>query len=97
VIPEEALVATREGSMLFVVEDGVAHGRRVRVGLRTPGVAQIVEGLAVGEVVVRTGQMSITSGDAVRTAPADAGEPNPTPSDSDAEPATARDGERGGS
>lgn len=63
VVPEEALIATREGYMVFVVaEDGTAEHREVAIGLRSPGVAQVVEGLSLGERVVRTGHMRVAAG-----------------------------------
>ena len=62
-IPEEALIATREGYMVFVVDDGNrARRRSVEIGLRDPGRVQIVEGLEPGERVVRTGHMRIGDG-----------------------------------
>lgn len=62
VVPEEALVSTRTGYIVFVVEDGTARRREVEIGLRMPGRAEIVDGLEVGETVVRTGHMSLTDG-----------------------------------
>ncbi len=67
VIPEEALVATREGHMVFVVEDETAHSREVEVGMRIPGKAEIVSGLEIGEIVVRTGHMNLRDGSPVRS------------------------------
>jgi membrane fusion protein (multidrug efflux system) len=63
VIPEEALIATREGYMVFLVgEDGTAVQRRVEIGLRNPGFVEITSGLAAGDLVVRTGHMRIADG-----------------------------------
>jgi membrane fusion protein (multidrug efflux system) len=63
VIPEESLIATREGYIVFLVgEDGRAHRREVQVGLRNPGLVEITEGLARGERVVRTGHMRVGDG-----------------------------------
>lgn len=64
-VPEEALVATSQGYSVFVVENGVAKMREVRVGLRETGMAEITSGLQVGEVVVRAGHMRLSDGDAV--------------------------------
>lgn len=66
VIPEEALVATRRGYLVFVVEDGVALSREIVTGLRHEGVVEIVEGLAVGEHVVREGHLRLNGGEQVR-------------------------------
>ena len=62
VVPEEALVATREGYVVFVVNDDVVRRRAVRVGLREAGLAEVREGLAPGERVVRAGQMNLFDG-----------------------------------
>lgn len=63
VVPEESLVATSEGYIVFVVgEDGRAERRRVEIGLRNPGRAEVVEGLEAGERVVRTGHLRVADG-----------------------------------
>ena len=61
-VPEEALVATRTGYLVFVVEDSVARARTVKVGLRKVGRAEIRGGLKPGETVVRTGHMQLRDG-----------------------------------
>lgn len=62
-VPEEALIATREGYMVFVVDDeDRARRRSVEIGLRHPGRVQITEGLEPGERVVRTGHMRVADG-----------------------------------
>ncbi|HSO23747.1 MAG TPA: efflux RND transporter periplasmic adaptor subunit [Chondromyces sp.] len=66
VVPEEALVSTRTGLIAFVVSDGAAVRREVEIGLREPGRVEIRSGLEVGETVVRTGQMNLSDGAAVR-------------------------------
>lgn len=66
VVPAEALVGGREGYSVFVVEDGTAYRRPVRIGLREPGRVEVVEGLQAGEQVVREGHMRLTDGAAVR-------------------------------
>ncbi len=77
VIPGTALVATRRGYMVFVVEDGVAAPREVVTGLRKEGMVEIVEGLAAGEQVVHEGHLRLSGGDRVRTASDDAKEEQP--------------------
>ncbi len=62
VVPEEALVSTRDGYVVFVIEDGTARRRDVKVGLRAPGEAEIRSGVEKGETVVRAGQMSLDDG-----------------------------------
>jgi membrane fusion protein (multidrug efflux system) len=62
VVPEQALVATRTGYIVYVVEDGTARRRDVRIGLREPGIVEIEDGVAVGESVVSAGQMNVSDG-----------------------------------
>jgi membrane fusion protein (multidrug efflux system) len=65
VVPEQALVATRTGYIVYVVEEGKARRRDVRIGVREPGVAEIVEGVSVGERVVAAGHMNLSDGSPV--------------------------------
>lgn len=69
-IPEQALIARGDRNFVFVVTDGRAAEREVRVGQRQPGLAEIVEGLAAGEKVVTSGLQAITDGAAVQVAAA---------------------------
>lgn len=62
VIPEEALVPTRGGYILFVVEDSRARKREVKIGLRRPGIVEIREGVEAGEQVIRSGHISVYEG-----------------------------------
>jgi membrane fusion protein (multidrug efflux system) len=61
-VPEQALVATREGYSLFVIEEGTATKRDVRIGLRRTGLVEIREGIEPGEAVVAQGQMRLADG-----------------------------------
>ncbi|HEY8579873.1 MAG TPA: efflux RND transporter periplasmic adaptor subunit [Beijerinckiaceae bacterium] len=64
-IPESALAPQPTGATVYVVEDGKARVRAVKVGKRLPGQVEIAEGLAAGEVVVTAGQMRLRDGVAV--------------------------------
>ncbi len=66
VIPNEALVATQAGYVVYVVEEATAHRRSVEIGLRKAGMVQIVDGLQEGETLVVSGQMRLTDGAEVR-------------------------------
>jgi len=69
VIPQAALIADQGGIYVFVVEDGKAAIRRIKVG-RAHGTGIIVEsGLAGGELVVVEGLQSVRPGAAVRANP----------------------------
>ncbi len=62
VIPEEALVPTRSGYMVFTVPDSRAKGRQVQIGLRRPGIVEITEGLKSGQKIIQTGHISVHEG-----------------------------------
>jgi len=65
-VPEQALVPEQGDVFVFVVSDGLAEKRRVRIGQRRVGDVQIVEGLAEGELVVTEGTQKLRDGAAVR-------------------------------
>ncbi|WP_052507132.1 efflux RND transporter periplasmic adaptor subunit [Desulfonatronovibrio magnus] len=67
IIPERSLVATREGYLVFVVvnDQEVVESRNIEIGMRRPGLVEIVKGLEVGEEVVVAGHMNLNDGAAV--------------------------------
>lgn len=65
VIPSRALLREDNHDVLYVVEDGIAVRRPVRVGIESGDMTEIVEGLAAGEPVVVTGQGSLRDGSRV--------------------------------
>lgn len=65
VVPSRALLREDNQDVLYVVEDGAAVRRPVRVGIESGGVVEILEGLAAGEPVVVTGQASLRDGSKV--------------------------------
>lgn len=69
-IPEQAIWPIGNDKTIFVVEDGVAKQRVVRIGQRQPGEVEIVEGLSAGDELVTAGQMKIFDGASVKTIPA---------------------------
>jgi len=68
VIPEEALSPEAERQYVFVVADGKAERREVRIGGRRPGSVEVVTGLVAGEQVVVEGTQKVRDGSAVRVA-----------------------------
>lgn len=58
-IPAEAVISEDARTSVFVVEDGAARRRDVRVGYRDGGRVEISEGLGLGEQVVVTGQAAL--------------------------------------
>lgn len=65
-IPEEALVPEQDKQYVFVVADGVATKREVRIGARRPGRVEIASGLEVGERIVVEGTVKVRDGGQVR-------------------------------
>lgn len=67
VVPEEALILKGDDVFVFVVDpQSKAQMKKVKVGVRLPGKAEIVEGLAEGENVVVEGYQKIGPGSAVK-------------------------------
>ncbi|GGC66633.1 efflux RND transporter periplasmic adaptor subunit [Marinobacter halophilus] len=66
VIPEQAVMIRGDQKYVFVADDGIARRVSVQTGSRMPGMVEIVDGLAVDDQVVVTGQDRLSSGDRVR-------------------------------
>jgi len=65
VIPEEALTPEAERQYVFVVSDGRAQRREVRIGGRSPGNVEILAGLTAGERVIVEGTQKVRDGSQV--------------------------------
>lgn len=65
-IPEAALVPEQSRQFLFIVQDGRAVRREVRIGRRQPGRVEVVAGLVAGEEVIVEGTQKVREGGAVR-------------------------------
>jgi membrane fusion protein, multidrug efflux system len=88
VIPEEALTPEAERQYVFVVADGKAQRREVRIGGRRPGSVEILAGLNAGERVIIEGTQKVRDGAAVRAADHVAETP-PAAADAESHEATA--------
>jgi len=65
-VPQEAIVTFAGVTKLFVVKDGVAYERKVRVGTRgSAGLVEITEGLKPNELVATSGLTKLENGIAV--------------------------------
>jgi membrane fusion protein, multidrug efflux system len=71
VVPQAALIADQQGIYVFVVEDGKAAIRRVKVGQTVGGSIIITEGLNGGELVATTGLQGLRPGLPVLAVPAE--------------------------
>jgi membrane fusion protein, multidrug efflux system len=69
VIPQAALIADQEGTYVFVVEDGKAAMRRIKVGGESGTGVFINEGLSGGEQVIVEGLQGVRPGVPVRANP----------------------------
>lgn len=67
-IPESALVPTGRQQYVFVVDEQNGHRaqrREIRLGLREPGVVEVLEGLKPGENVITDGTLKVRDGQPV--------------------------------
>jgi len=69
-VPVGALVPAQDGGVKVMVvgTDNVAHLRAVKVGIRTPELVQITDGLGVGDVVIVDGSYGLDEGTKVTIA-----------------------------
>jgi membrane fusion protein (multidrug efflux system) len=65
VVPTRALVQEDGAHVVYVVDNGAAVRRKVKVGIESAGVTEILEGLEAGDSVVVTGQYSLRDGSKV--------------------------------
>jgi membrane fusion protein (multidrug efflux system) len=65
VIPEEAILSLQQESFAWVVVEGKATRRVVALGVRTPGIVEITDGVREGEQVVVGGVEKMSEGAAV--------------------------------
>jgi membrane fusion protein (multidrug efflux system) len=68
VVPIDAIVAAPGGTIVFVVDGGIAVRRPVQTGTEEAGNIQIVSGLQAGEQVVTAGNDKLKDGVPVRVA-----------------------------
>jgi membrane fusion protein (multidrug efflux system) len=61
-VPEGAIVPEQSRTFVFVVEDGEASRREVKLGKRRPGVVEVIEGLKEHERVVVEGTQNLRDG-----------------------------------
>jgi membrane fusion protein (multidrug efflux system) len=65
-IPEQAVLQRSDGAVVFVVRDGSrAERRAVRLGVFRDGLAEVVEGVAVGEQVIVRGSSRLVDGSVI--------------------------------
>ena len=65
VVPKEALVGRGDSQFVFVVRDGKAEMRTIKVAVRQGSQAGLSEGVSEGDMVVIMGQQRLSDGIAV--------------------------------
>ncbi len=76
ILPQQAVVPTKGETVVFVVEDGRAIRRIVRIGAFLGSEALIREGVSVGDDVILEGNRSVLDGTPVRVVQPDADDGN---------------------
>jgi membrane fusion protein (multidrug efflux system) len=71
VLPEASLVPIEDKHFVFIAKEGAVTKRQVLIGLRKPGIVQIVSGLDKGELVVIEGALKLRDGSKVEVLNAD--------------------------
>ena len=71
VIPQAALIADQQGIYVFIIEDGKAAIRRVKVGQTAGASIVVTDGLSGGELVATTGLQGLRPGLPVMAVPAE--------------------------
>lgn len=61
-LPREAIVGSIQNPSVFVVQDGKAAMRKVRVGVVTQDQIEILDGVKAGDQIVRSGQINLREG-----------------------------------
>lgn len=65
-VPSSALFSCKEGWCVFAIEDGRARRRSVEVGQRNPTEAEVLKGIAAGQIVIRYPGNQLQEGARVR-------------------------------
>ena len=69
-VPEQAIWPIGQDKTVYVIEDGKAVQKFVKLGQREPGRVEVVSGIAAGDEVITAGQMKIFDGADVNAIPA---------------------------
>jgi membrane fusion protein (multidrug efflux system) len=78
VVPEDAILPLQGAEFVWVVQEGRAVRRQVRLGVRTRGWVEVVEGVAAAEQVVVGGLERLQEGAPVQVTVVERGETGDT-------------------
>ena len=67
-VPEQSIIPVGDDHYLFKVVDGRAQRFKVEIGQRREGKVEILQGVAVGDMVVTAGQLKLRDGNTVKIA-----------------------------
>jgi membrane fusion protein (multidrug efflux system) len=70
-LPEQAIVPENEKHFVYVVADGKAQKREIKIGRRRPGEVEVLQGLSAADGVVIDGTQNLRDGVPVRVQGAD--------------------------
>lgn len=71
-VPTSAIMAGKDGGLgVMVIEDGAAHLKPIKVGIRLPDTTQILSGIGPQDMVITGGGYGLDDGTKVKTGPAD--------------------------
>ncbi|QQS55902.1 MAG: efflux RND transporter periplasmic adaptor subunit [Candidatus Competibacteraceae bacterium] len=79
VVPEQAIVPVGQATFVYRVVDGKAAMTPVKLGLRRPGLVEILEGVNADDLVVTDGQLKIRDGAPVAVLPPAGDQPPAAP------------------
>ena len=65
-IPTESVIPEASGYSVYTIKNNKMVPKKVKIGIRSDKVIQIISGLAVGDSVLRTGILQVKPGDAVK-------------------------------
>lgn len=65
-IPEEAVIPTKDQAFVYRTQDGTAHRTAVELGTRTRGYVQVLSGLHEEDIIVRVGHHKLQDGAKIR-------------------------------
>ena len=68
VVPDSAIITTPRGEhVVFVVKNGKAEMRKVKIGLEKGSNVQITDGVIAGEIVITAGNLNLKNGASIKT------------------------------